>query len=79
MLNRKRHLMPQGNNVVVHHGIFDRRMTRRNNRPSWGQDMCAPKGPMKCLTSWPLQILQKLIFGKTIDVSTDNGALFTHQ
>lgn len=64
--------MPQGNNVVVHHVIFNRRMTSRNNGTSSGQDICSLIGPMKCLTSWPLQILQNLIFGKTIDVSTGN-------
>ena len=64
--------MSQGNNVIVHHGIFDRRMASRNNRTSSGQDMCSLIGPMKCLTSWPLQILQKLIFGKTINASTGN-------
>ena len=64
--------MPQGNNVVVHHGIFDRRMASRNNRTSSGQDMCSLIGPMKCLTSWPLDIIQKLIFGTTINASTGN-------
>lgn len=65
--------MPQGNNVVVHHGIFNRRMATRNNRTSSGQDICNLVGPMKCLTSWPLQILHNLISGKTINSSTGNA------
>ena len=64
--------MSQGNNVVVHHGIFDMRMAIRNNKTSSGQDMCGLLGPMKCLTSWPLDIIHKLIFERTIDASTGN-------
>ena len=64
--------MSQGNNVIVHHGIFDRRMASQNNRTSSGQDICNFVGPMKCLTSWPLQILQNLIYGKTVNSSTGN-------